>query len=571
MTYNQNGDIEGAMPCIEVGVQPTLSPVGGEAFGDLCLVAIDRPEVVDIVVALSPQVPHEDGKRARSVLEVGRTGSARKRPPLPCGGSGPLVLDTVVGAGGHLDGGLADLTVGDTLLVRSTRGRWSAVADSGGLATLSRIVDNNELARNTGRIPAFGLCGYLALQWAAAGALYDSEWADLRVEASRVRMDLFLTDLLVGCDCARVRRKLQLVQASLRYASSPWHLNRESGGWLDIGDLCHLCIDFPLVVWGADMGNGHRRVRFPLSGNVPVGGPDAGRLAASPGQIILDSDHFFPLDQVEIGERADEVVEAVCVAGHGGSPGVPTPVTLLGVVGECCGSEAVVQRDEAELQLEEASLQHEGVKVRLVVDRPVGEAATPTEGSLTVVVTPVGESGDATGGRTSIVRPRRLRKRGADVASPDLLGREKRRRLDTPAWGPASGGSPSFLALVTLEGVVGGCCGSEAVLQRDEAELQREEATMQRDGVEVRLVPDRPVGEAAAPTEGSPTGVLTPVEESVDAPGGRASIVRPRRWLRKRGADVAFPDRLSRLEKRRRLVTPAWGPASEEVEADPPE
>ena len=216
-----------------------------------------------------------------------------------------------------------------------------------------------------------------------------------------------------------------------------------------------------------------------------------------------------------------------------------------------------MQRDEAELQLEEASLQHEGVKVRLVVDRPVGEAATPTEGSLTVVVTPVGESGDATGGRTSIVRPRRLRKRGADVASPDLLGREKRRRLDTPAWG--------------LAGVVGGCCGSEAVLQRHEAELQREEASPQRDGVEARFVPDRLVGEAAAPTEGSPTGVLTPVEESVDAPGGRASIVRPRRWLRKRGAGVAFPDRLSRLEKRRRLVTPAWGPASEEVEADPPE
>ena len=81
--------------------------------------------------------------------------------------------------------------------MRCTRGRWSAVADGSGLATLSRIVDSNELARNTGRISAFGLCGYLALQWAAAGSGYEVDWADLRVEANRVRMGSFLTDLLV--------------------------------------------------------------------------------------------------------------------------------------------------------------------------------------------------------------------------------------------------------------------------------------------------------------------------------------------------------------------------------------
>ena len=156
-----------------------------------------------------------------------------------------------------------------TQLWRCSRGRWSAVADGSGLATLSRIVDTNELARNTGRIPAFGLCGYLALQWAAAGCGYEVDWADLRVEANRVRMGSFLTDLLVGCDCPRVTRKIQLVQTSIKYASSPWKLSRESEGWLDIGDLCHLNIDFPLVVWGADMGDGLRRVRFPPEWECP--------------------------------------------------------------------------------------------------------------------------------------------------------------------------------------------------------------------------------------------------------------------------------------------------------------
>ena len=306
------------------------------------------------------------------------------------------------------------------------------------------------------------------------------------------------------------------------------------------------------------MGNGHRRVRFPLSGNVPVCGSDAGRLAASQGQIILDSDHFFPLDLVEAGERADEVVEAVCVAGLGGLLGVSTPVALLGAAGGIVGSESVSQRVESELQLEEPSRQHDGVEVWLRADRPPGEAASPTEGSLTVAVTPVEESGETSGGRSPNVRPTLLSKRGADLAFPDLLGPlGKRMCLGSASWGPA--------------GVVGGCCGSEAVLQRDEVELQREEASLQQDRVEVRLVLDRLVGGAAAPAEGSPTGVLTPVEESVDATGGSPSMVRPRRWVRKREADVAFPDRSSRLEKRRRMGSPAWGSASEEVEADPPE
>ena len=204
----ETGDIVGPLALVEVEAQSAQSPVEGEALGAFCLVASESSEEVDIVIASSLQVPHAEGKRARSGLEVGQIGSARKRLPPSCDESGPLVLDMVAGLGGRQDGGLADLTVGDVQVMWSTRGRWSAVADSGGLATLSRVVDSNELARNTDRIPAFGLCGYLALQWAAAGALYDAEWADLRVGSNRVRMDLFLTYLLVGCECARVRLKV---------------------------------------------------------------------------------------------------------------------------------------------------------------------------------------------------------------------------------------------------------------------------------------------------------------------------------------------------------------------------
>ena len=56
---------------------------------------------------------------------------------------------------------------------------------------MSRVVTADELARNIGRIPADGLCGYLALQWAAAGADYAPEWAELRVVENRERLCRF--------------------------------------------------------------------------------------------------------------------------------------------------------------------------------------------------------------------------------------------------------------------------------------------------------------------------------------------------------------------------------------------
>ena len=133
------------------------------------------------------------------------------------------------------------------------------------------------------------------------------------------------------------------------------------------------------------------------------------------------------------------------------------------------------------------------------------------------------------------------------------------------------GGLLGVYTPVTLEEAVGECCWSVTVLQRDEVVLQRDETMLQRDEAEMRLAAEWPKAEAAALTEGWLPDAMTPVEANGGATGGRMLSARPRRWLRKRGADVAFPDRLSRLEKWRRLVTPAWGPASEVVEADPPE
>ena len=245
------------------------------------------------------------GKQARvaelSVVKtraqkVSRRSGSPSRVETAGVGLAKVVTDTVV-VPSEVSGGAAtvDLTVNETVALRHRSGRWSAVSTTGGRAVLSRVVSEDELFRNTGRIPADGLCGWLALQWAASGVDYNPEWADLRVVENRERLCGLLRRLLVGCVCPRVRQKLGLVQTSLRWASAPWRLSFESGGWLDIGDIAHLTIDFPLVVWGGDVGDGHRRVRYPLSGNLPLERDEAGRLSVSAGQIILDCNHFFPV------------------------------------------------------------------------------------------------------------------------------------------------------------------------------------------------------------------------------------------------------------------------------------
>ena len=131
------------------------------------------------------------GKQARSEqLGVGKTRA--RNLARGAGRHSPVVEDTVFVPMEARDGGALDLTVREMEVRRYCKGRWSAVADREGRAVLSRVVTTEELARNTGRIPADGLCGYLALQWAASGVAYASEWAELRVVENRERLCRFL-------------------------------------------------------------------------------------------------------------------------------------------------------------------------------------------------------------------------------------------------------------------------------------------------------------------------------------------------------------------------------------------
>ena len=92
---------------------------------------------------------------------------------------------------------VTDLTAAAEEVSRCQRGRWAADAESSDSAVLSRVVGLEELDRNTGRTPAFGLCGYLALHWAASGAHYNPLWADLRLAPNRERLCLFIERLWV--------------------------------------------------------------------------------------------------------------------------------------------------------------------------------------------------------------------------------------------------------------------------------------------------------------------------------------------------------------------------------------
>ena len=106
------------------------------------------------------------------------------------------------------------------------------------------------------------------------------------------------------------------------------------------------------------MGDGHRRIRYPVAGNGPINSVVAGLLSGSEGQLILDSDHFFPLDSVT-GEGAEVVVAAVCGelragrvgVGLQGVGGVSGPGPSRGTcgwvesgVGERGGAEAAAER-----------------------------------------------------------------------------------------------------------------------------------------------------------------------------------------------------------------------------------
>ena len=92
-----------------------------------------------------------------------------------------------------------------------------------GLVQLSREVGQEELNRNTVRVPALGWCGFLSLEWASRCACRDVEIhsdrpLDLRSGMARDRMLSFLATLTIGSEDVGVIAKIQGLMAHVVHA-----------------------------------------------------------------------------------------------------------------------------------------------------------------------------------------------------------------------------------------------------------------------------------------------------------------------------------------------------------------
>jgi len=195
--------------------------------------------------------------------------------------------------------------------------------------TLSRLVTQEELSRDSSRIDGMGLCGYLSLEWASRGGVGCGVGLNLRVPSQAARLESFIGSLVVGCRRPATALKCAKVQALLRESATPWHSPCSDGLWLDVSDLAHMSIRFPVVLWGSDVGGGLHRVIYPPVANHPMAVGLAIEISGTTCQIILDSDHFHPLDLTgDAGLLRDPVLAGgvVAVVNPSGQP----PVTLLG-------------------------------------------------------------------------------------------------------------------------------------------------------------------------------------------------------------------------------------------------
>jgi hypothetical protein len=145
----------------------------------------------------------------------------------------------------------------------------------------------------------------------------------LRLPHSRERLASFVGGLLRGCMHDAVCRKLLGLLAHLRDAACPWRLDRSSGFWMDVSDVQHLCLPFPVVLWGLDTGNGRRRVMYPPRGNGVVSLAWAEEVMRSPAQLVWDSAHFFPLDAVS--EGVPPIIGLLILQSEGLLPGHEAP------------------------------------------------------------------------------------------------------------------------------------------------------------------------------------------------------------------------------------------------------
>jgi len=159
------------------------------------------------------------------------------------------VLDDVVPFFGELgSGGVVDLTRPALNVWRLQEKNWSllvsSVAGDPGVV-LSRQTKSDELERNSGRIDGFGMCGYLALEWASRSTRHVvGQGLSLRDPQSKAQLSRFLSSLVeaaVEPAASKVRRVVDHLAESM----TPWHTAREDGLWLDIADLQYLNLSFP--------------------------------------------------------------------------------------------------------------------------------------------------------------------------------------------------------------------------------------------------------------------------------------------------------------------------------------
>ena len=236
------------------------------------------------------------------LAKVPFTKKFRRVSPVIVEGAGDLAS---VGVGVPKGDGVVDLTA----LPESRNvsvGRWMVevpqALSAGSEVVLHRRVCQDELARHSGRIDGFGMCGYLALEWASRRPNSgQGNGLDVRQRDEAVRLADFIGQLVVGCQCRSVVDKFVAVQTHLRTGEEWWRLDQASGLWLSLGDLPHLTVQFDCVVWGVEMGNGLRRVAHPQWGVGPISPRAARDISVIAAQVILDASHFHPLDVDVVG------------------------------------------------------------------------------------------------------------------------------------------------------------------------------------------------------------------------------------------------------------------------------
>jgi len=193
-----------------------------------------------------------------------------------------------------------DDDTGPADLVWDRRGQWGfstfPARSRSTLMLVSRLINEEEVARNADRVASDGMCGWISLEWAARAADFPDRGLNPHVTGDRDCLQAFLASVAsraTGAALAKIEGVIRHMQGA-----TPGFLPKESGLWLGLADLEGLHLPFPLVVWGSDTGGGWRRVMYPSRWNMGVSESTVADIFGCEAQIVLDSAHYFPVDTV---------------------------------------------------------------------------------------------------------------------------------------------------------------------------------------------------------------------------------------------------------------------------------